>query len=543
MRLKNFFKGVLILLAGGLIFWGAGRWYVDYKGWSWDELAGNMFQERVEKVLNGENKIIYVSTYLPEALQSGLEEWAENKYMVVYFSDGVEEDADNVISIHDFGDYDLAWKRYYVPVVSVKSSLSGITQEQFDSLVAGNTVEIGSGDYELIVSSNSERYLKTDYSLGVSVPVTTDVVSDIYEDVSKIGFISFEELSPKVKVVSLGEQNLITGFDEYPFVEEVWVKEDPNIGLFDKIQEILGDVNFDSDTLSSVVVTGTSVMGARGLYIKSQEVGDPIYPIREIADVLKSADIAHISNESVFLSGCTQRLGTLVFCGTLESFEAFTFAGVDVVGLTGNHILDYGDDNFLATLDLYTKNNIQYFGGGVNFKDAHTPAVVEVKGMTFAFLGYNIIPPVSSFATDTEPGCAELDMDQMLSDIQDASGKYDFLLIDMQWGNEYESKPLSYQEEYGRAAIDAGADIVTGVHPHWVQKMEYYKDGVIFYGIGNLLFDQMWSQRTREGLMVKHYFYNGKYLGFDLIPTIVYEGAQPRPVGGDDAERIINYLF
>jgi poly-gamma-glutamate synthesis protein (capsule biosynthesis protein) len=285
-------------------------------------------------------------------------------------------------------------------------------------------------------------------------------------------------------------------------------------------------------------------MGGRGLYFASEELGDWIYPIREVADILREADIAHISNESVFVSGCTQSIGTLIFCGPMASFDAFTFAGVDVVGLTGNHILDYGDQTFLDTLSLYQENGIQYFGGGKDYTDAHTPAVIEVNGVTFAFLGYNIIPPVSSFATDYEPGSAELEMNSMISDIESASSKYNFVLVDMQWGNEYENDPLSYQVEYGRAAIDAGADIVTGVHPHWVQKMEYYGDGVIFYGIGNLLFDQMWSERTREGVMVRHYFYGDSHVGFDLIPTIIYEGAQPRPVTEDvDTMRIINYLF
>jgi poly-gamma-glutamate synthesis protein (capsule biosynthesis protein) len=315
------------------------------------------------------------------------------------------------------------------------------------------------------------------------------------------------------------------------------------MGLFSVVRNSMGSINFNPENITTVVVSGTSVMGGRGLYQKIQETGDPIYPIREIADVLQEADIAHISNEASFAEDCVQYKGTVTFCGSDDSFEAFTYAGVDVVGLTGNHILDAGEEYFLKTLKMYEDAGIKYFGGGRDENEARSPAIVEINGITFAFLGYNAIPPATYFAGPNSPGSAEMVKSEMIEDIKEAKSQADYVFVDMQWGPEYQHFPIGYQEEYGHAAVEAGADFITGVHPHWVQPVEYYRDGLIFYSLGNLLFDQMWSQKTREGVMIKHIFYNEDYMGFEVIPTMIYEGAQPRLVEGEDADRIRNYVY
>jgi poly-gamma-glutamate synthesis protein (capsule biosynthesis protein) len=102
-------------------------------------------------------------------------------------------------------------------------------------------------------------------------------------------------------------------------------------------------------------------------------------------------------------------------------------------------------------------------------------------------------------------------------------------------------EPNIYQIEYGHAAIDAGASIVTGVHPHWVQSVESYHGGLIFYGLGNFIFDQLWSQETREGIMVKHTFYGKTYLGYELIPTYLSNDLIITLAEGEEASRILGF--
>lgn len=575
------FRAILFVVIGVGMFSIAGYFYFRSRGIGLNDIKNFLEDKFSRKEVKPEEVWFCFDKKLSPSLKDELEDWTDDldlnedsddkkdePHLIVKtdeFSpeDGPAKKCDYVVSTQEKENYDLAWRKYHVMVAPVSASIADVTSDQFDQLVAGNSVKIDSANYKLAVDVYSKNYLERIGGIGVTVQVSEDVIGDVYKSSSLLGIVPFENLSYKVKYVTVDGVNILEGIEDedetsddseegdeksaasIPLVDEVWVKDKASLGLFSKVRSSLGDVNFDQTKISTVIMTGTSVMGARGLYFKINETGDNLYPIRQVANLLGGADIAHVSNEASFVEGCTQYKGTLVFCGTKESFEDFKTAGIDVVGLTGNHIMDYGKENFLKTLDMYEQAGIKYFGGGKNFADAHEPAILEVSGTSFAFLGYNAIPPASYYVTQTTPGSAELNKTQMIKDIKAAKSEFgaDYVLVDMQWGAEYTHEPVAYQIEYGHAAIDAGADIVTGVHPHWVQKMEFYKDGVIFYGLGNFLFDQMWSQKTREGVMVKHYFYEGRYLGFELIPTMIFEGAQPCVVTGADSKRITGYMF
>ena len=317
--------------------------------------------------------------------------------------------------------------------------------------------------------------------------------------------IPFELLTNKVDVVPINGISLLSSDDisGYSLVDEVWLKEGDAVGLFAKLQEVLGSGNFRQENIKTVVMTGTSVVGARGHYQQSIAVNDWVNAIRNVGDILRDADVAHISNEASFVPDCVQNNWTMVFCGPPESFELLTWAGIDVIGLTGNHILDFGNQHFLDTLARYEEVGISYFGGGRDYADAHTAAVKDLGSVKVAFLGYNMIPPVSSFAGDDSPGSAELQISAIQEDIAAVREEVDYIFVDMQWGNEYEHEPNSYQIEYGHAAIDAGADFVNGVHPHWSNQWSITIWHYI-YSLGNFIFDQLWSLETREGVMVRH---------------------------------------
>lgn len=565
-------KGLMLFVIGIIALCSIGYLYYQKKGIP-KFPAISAFLQNIHFPSRNEPEVqtLCLQDSLPENIKEELAAWADHTDFeddltveTKNFSGDPDKECKIVVSSRNIDNYDLVWRKFYVLVSSLDSTLDKINQDDFRKALGGSpvtVVTIGSTAYEVVVSTTSSAFLESKYGLGVTVDVTDDIESAISESAAAgsdnlIAVVPFEDITSRMKVMSLEESSLLDDSDttNYWLSDEVWVKESEEVKIFSKVQEILGPVNFDSDKVSTVVLTGTSVMGARGLYTKIVATGDNLYPVREVADILSNADIAHVSNEGSFADSCVQYAGTLVFCGTTESFDAFNFAGIDVVGLTGNHILDYGAENFIKTLDMYESAGMQYFGGGRNLADAHKPAVIEIDGVKFAFLGYNAIPPVTYFATSDTPGSAEMDETYMAADISAAKSEADFVFVDMQWGAEYQHEPLGYQIEMGHAAIDAGADFVTGVHPHWVQPVEFYgggetsaadenpNTGLIFYSLGNFLFDQMWSLETREGVMVKHYFYGDKYLGFKLIPTMIFEGAQPRPVTGDDAERITDYV-
>ncbi|MBN2100637.1 CapA family protein [Candidatus Dojkabacteria bacterium] len=555
---RNIPRGVIFATLGVLLIVVIGFFYVKKYGIPFEGQL-KALSDRLSFGSKEERKEVHLC--IDKTLSSGftdeLEAWVDSyepedsdKEIIIstrQFDKEPGKDCDLVVSSSDEGKMELAWERFYFIVVNVKSGLSNLSMGQLEQLLGGTPNDLTNKGYSVVIDSDAESYMEREFGIGVTVKVVSSGIAEVKSNPKVIAILPFGDFSARTKLVSVENVSLLNMAeeDDYALVDRIWVKEDndhKDIRLFSEVQDMLGSVNYDSEKVTSVVLTGTSVMGARGLYQKIVATGDNLYPVREVASILEQADIAHVSNEASFTENCVQYQGTLVFCGTVGSFEAFKYAGIDVIGLTGNHILDYGSENFIKTLDMYDGAGIKYFGGGRNETEAFTPAVIEINGLKFAFLGFNAIPPADYYATSTTPGSAEMNKTKMVSAITSAKEKADFVFVDMQWGAEYQHEPIGYQYEYGRAAIDAGADIVTGVHPHWVQPVEYYNNGLVFYSLGNFLFDQMWSQETREGVMVRHYFYEDRYVGYELIPTMTFEGAQPRVVTGADADRIEGYV-
>ena len=162
----------------------------------------------------------------------------------------------------------------------------------------------------------------------------------------------------------------------------------------------------------------------------------------------------------------------------------------DAVGLANNHSGDFGQEAFAQMLGLLKQHKIGVYGGGMNLTEAHTPWIIERKGVRLAILGYDEFQP-RSFEADTDrPGVAWSEDSQVLRDIRAARAvhKADVVIPVMHWGWE---EPIANdrQRQLARLMIDAGADAVIGGHPHQLQDTERYKGKPIFYSLGNFVFD------------------------------------------------------
>src|SRR5690606_29914044 len=165
------------------------------------------------------------------------------------------------------------------------------------------------------------------------------------------------------------------------------------------------------------------------------------------------------------------------------------------------------------------------------------PALLERNGVRFAFLAYNDadVVPASYFAGEERYGTAKMDVDRMAADVELARAVADVVIVSMHSGTEYKFEPNSRQTSFARAAIDAGADMILGHHAHVVQRAEWYDGKLILYGLGNFIFDQMWSMPTRYGLGAQLYFEGTHLKDVTLHPVLIHDYAQPRPVGGSEA--------
>jgi poly-gamma-glutamate synthesis protein (capsule biosynthesis protein) len=297
----------------------------------------------------------------------------------------------------------------------------------------------------------------------------------------------------------------------------------------------------EQDLLAKVNMTGVTAI-SRVLAKKVDASGDYEYPAEYIGDFLADADLTHTSNEVSFVDGCAVYSG-MRFCSNPEYMAALLKSGIDVVELTGNHNNDFGATYSASSIDMYVDAGIRYFGGGLDTEDAAEILYEEVEGTTIAFIGYNYYDTMlgtGAIASDSRSGANSYSVSKMESNIAEAKENADIVIVDFQfqecWSYPDTNRiypvcyePLSSPDQKGvfRMAVDFGADIVVGTQAHQPQTFELYDDGVIFYGLGNLYFDQTNWIGTRQGMVLTHYFYSGEYIQTKITPIYMNDNLQP----------------
>ncbi len=228
--------------------------------------------------------------------------------------------------------------------------------------------------------------------------------------------------------------------------------------------------------------------------------GAGTYPFTYTADFLRGFDLTVGNLECVVSTlGAPVPDKPYTFRGSPEGFDRLAAAGFDIVSVANNHSGDYGTVAFSDMLAHLPTHRIAPLGGGRTLAAAHQPVTRRVRTTTVGFLAYCEIDPYSFAATPTTPGHAWLDPTLMQADLRALRPQVDFLLTFMHWGIEYQPEQTAHQQAMARLAIDAGADLVVGAHPHVVQPHEVYKGKPIIYSLGNFVFDEMFSPDVRTG--------------------------------------------
>jgi len=281
-----------------------------------------------------------------------------------------------------------------------------------------------------------------------------------------------------------------------------------------------------------LVVAVGDVMLSRDVGKSIKTGGNPEAPFIETAEILRQADIAFCNLESPFYEKGPPAEGEMVFGAAPETIDGLRYAGFDVVSLANNHFGDQGRDGMLYTLSHLEENDIEYTGAGESESQARQPAIIERNGLKFAFLGYSDIESAITKgynATPARPGTAVLTEEDLTQDIQRVKKEAHVVIVSIHWGTEYEELPAERQRAFAHMAIDAGASLVLGHHPHVVQPVVKYKDGYIFYSLGNFVFDQMWSENTRKSLIAKILFEGDEIKEIETVKVVINDSFQPCP--------------
>lgn len=281
--------------------------------------------------------------------------------------------------------------------------------------------------------------------------------------------------------------------------------------------------------------------GVERIVKKQKDINYPFLPIR---DYLKGADLAFGNLETPITYGREILHLEMVFRSNPGTEQALRQAGFSLVSLANNHTPNFGEKGLKDTFLYLESAGISYMGAGENEKEAYRPLYLEKKGIKFAFFAYSEagLVPASYEAGGDRAGTAFMRKEKMVEAVQGARQKADFVIVSLHGGTEYVGKPNDIQTDFARAAIDAGADLIIGHHPHVVQTMEQYQGKYIFYSLGNFVFDQSWSQETEEGLMIKVYFTKDKIREISLLPVVMENFAQPRLASRGEAEKILRRL-
>jgi poly-gamma-glutamate capsule biosynthesis protein CapA/YwtB (metallophosphatase superfamily) len=301
-------------------------------------------------------------------------------------------------------------------------------------------------------------------------------------------------------------------------------------------------------------LTGVTALTRKYLY-KNQS--DYTVYSSGVRDFLKDADITHVSSEVSVVPNCIK--SDTSFCANEKSIDIFKDIEADVIELTGNHNNDFGSEYNTSTINKYKEIGIQTFGGGINNLEAAKPINKSIKNNNIVFLGYNYYdaqtPGSSSIATTTTAGSNPYNIDQIKKDIKLAKANLSTVIISVQYQEcyAYPETPVIYlpcyqpldrpdQQADFRLIIDAGADIVIGTQAHQPQTWESYNEGTIFYGLGNLFFDQTEWQATKDSLIISIYGNNNKIIQTRITPTHYESDLTPHIMDTKQRTLLLNNL-
>ena len=261
-------------------------------------------------------------------------------------------------------------------------------------------------------------------------------------------------------------------------------------------------VSFAADTSSpvSLVFAGDIVLDDSAGELIAQG-GDPF---SDFAGVFKDADIRLGNLECVVATTGSAGDKNYTFRAHPRVLPVLK-RHFDALALANNHSGDFGREAFAEMLGLFKAAQLGQFGGGHNLAEAHTPLILERKGLRIALLGYSEFMPRSFEADHNAPGVAWSEDEQVVADIHKARTFYkaDLVIPVMHWGWENELTSNPRQRQLAHLMVQAGADAVIGGHPHVTQEIEHYQGKPIIYSVGNFVMKETDNARQRQGWVLR----------------------------------------
>lgn len=388
------------------------------------------------------------------------------------------------------------------------------------------------------------------------------VVEHVSRDPGALGLIAWDGVDPRVRALPVGGRTLLDGEGpdrDYPLAPDgaAW----PEGGT--RTVVVGGDIWLDRGMHHAVYELGlgesfptdggrAAVTWRKPLRSEFSENG-VIHRFRAerrgeagaVREYLAGADLTLANLECPVLADATYHPEGTVFEGDLDLLPVLQDAGIDGVTLANNHILDADYAGLEETMFHLDRAGIAHAGAGMDLAAAREPMVFDLDGVRVGVLSYLGVPSYEwSWAGRETPGTAPLDARLMRRDVERLRKRVDVVVVMPHWGEEYTATPEPNQTEWARAAVEAGADAVVGGHAHWVKGMEVYRGQPVYYGVGNFLADQTWSEETSTGILVELTLHGDRVVQSRPVPFLVMDFIQPNFLTHDGGgQRALDGLY
>ncbi len=263
--------------------------------------------------------------------------------------------------------------------------------------------------------------------------------------------------------------------------------------------------------------------------------------LHAVEPYLQDADFALANLETVVSDHGLRKywLPSYEMRGNPETLQILKDAGFDIVGVANNHAMQHGQSAFFDTLTRIKAVGMQVVG--VDGKPGKTcPIEIESGGVKHTVFAVSQRP--EEWHTGPVPYSLRLDLDQLVEEAAALRRSCEgFLVCSIHWGLEFLTVPGPDQVAAGRRLVDAGVDVVLGHHSHFLQPVEKYKHGLIFYSLGNFVFD-LWHEEAKLGVIAKVYLRKGQLPHYELVPITIDENFCLNLAGDAESARIMGFM-
>jgi poly-gamma-glutamate synthesis protein (capsule biosynthesis protein) len=400
--------------------------------------------------------------------------------------------------------------KYLIPVTGFTGSTNQISKSQLTTI-------------KFVTLAENMDLVPTQYHSQIS---TVDSLESIKDE---IVLLTPEQMQPWYKTVQIENINPFWSkefnSEDYPFKKEVTVKKESD----------------KTDNYRTVIFAAGEIIPARAVdRLGLNKYDNYTYLFDSFKKDIESADIALALLENAVLGNPSPCTGCMLFVGDDRVIKGIADTGFDFIATSGNHAGDAGQKAYLNTIQLLNQNKVEYSGTGncisttcEQMKDPYDvlkPAIKEINGQRIGMLSADDVASyywksnetTGNFGTNSFSNTIEgLQVDETkVKRVGEIKKKYDidYLIIYMSWGIEYTNTASGHQKKLGHKLIDAGADIIIGSHPHWVQNIEFYNEKPIIYSLGNFIFDQTHTLETRQGAAINLYYFNNLLKSIEIMP-------------------------